>query len=317
MRRLRLAIEGCYPSFADSDLVMRILGVLCSYERVSRWQPHDLLIRGPFSDGSGRRRLVSRIWASQQQLLSRRAGVRLHVSAENPFAANYQSFEESGCDFGLGHEIRCGDPSYWRLPHWVNYIDFRLQGIPAIEHWVRLGAPLTSEQLQQPLRWNRSGAERAVFVCSSLNAERRFLMRRISLTLPTDGFGRAFDPAIRDHARSSFTKRDLLGRYRFCFCPENAIAPGYVTEKIPESFACGAIPIGYVDPLVSVDFDSDAFINLHDFLAIGVEKGLAEIIHTQAAMDRLLSTPLLRQPYPLEGLLNFLRRVVEAARSDS
>ena len=30
MRKLRLAIEGCDPTFAETDLVMRVLGFLCS-----------------------------------------------------------------------------------------------------------------------------------------------------------------------------------------------------------------------------------------------------------------------------------------------
>jgi len=316
VRRLRLAIEGCYPSFPFTDLVMRVLGVLGRYDLVSRGAPHDLLIRGPFSDGSGRRRLANRALACQQRVLGRRTALGLHVSSENPFAANYQSFEESGCEFGLGHEIRVGDASYFRLPHWLNYVDFRAQGIPSPETWVRLGSPLCVEKLEQPLRWNHQAAQRACFVASHLNAERHFLMQRASLALPIDGFGRAFDRSIHDHTRSSFTKGELLQNYRFNFCPENAIAPGYVTEKIPESFACGAIPIGYVDPHVAIDFDPGAFLNLHDYLAVGVEHGLAEVLASRSRFDQLISTPLLRKPFKIEGLISFLERVVARARGD-
>jgi hypothetical protein len=295
---------------------MRVLGVLCQYELVSRWVPHDVLIRGPFSDGSGRRRLANRALACEQQVLRCRPGLRLHVSSENPFAANYQSFEESGCEFGLGHEIRVGDGNYCRLPHWLNYVDFRDQGIPSPEHWVRLGSPLSQEQLIRPLQWNRPGAQRAVFVASYLNAERRFLMQRASLALPIDGFGRAFDLSIADQTRSSFTKRQLLRDYRFNFCPENAISPGYVTEKIPESFACGSIPIGYVDPHVAVDFDPRAFLNLHDYLAVGVEYGLGEALASRSRLDQLIEIPLLRKPVSVEGLISFLKHVIVQARGD-
>jgi hypothetical protein len=316
VRRLRLAIEGCYPSFSRTDLVMRVLGVLCRYELVSRRAPHDLLIRGPFSDGSARRRLANRVLAGQQRLLRRGPSLRLHVSSENPFAANYQGFEESGCEFGLGHEIRVGDARYFRLPHWWNYVDFRAQGIPSPEHWVRLGSPLALEQLTQPLRWNRQGAERAAFVASYLNGERRFLMQRAGLVLPIDGFGRAFDRSIPDHTRSSFTKRELLGGYRFNFCPENVIAPGYVTEKIPESFVCGSIPIGYVDPHVALDFDPQAFLNLHDYLAVGVQRGLGEALASCSKRDQLIETPLLRAPVSIDGLISFLERVLARVRGD-
>jgi hypothetical protein len=295
---------------------MRVLGVLCRYELVSRRAPHDLLIRGPFSDGSARRRLANRVLTCQQRLLRRDTALRLHVSSENPFAINYQGFEESGCEFGLGHEIRVGDARYFRLPHWLNYVDFRAQGIPSPERWVRLGSPLALEQLTQPLRWNRQGAERAAFVASYLNAERRFLMQRAALALPIDGFGRAFDRSIPDHTRSSFTKRELLSDYRYNFCPENAIAPGYVTEKIPESYVCGSIPIGYVDPHVAMDFDPRAFLNLHDYLAVGVEHGLAEALASCSRLNQLVETPLLRAPVSIQGLISFLERVVGRARGD-
>ena len=315
MRTLRLAIEGCYPAFPQSDLVMRALGVLCRYELVPRWRPHDLLIRGPFSEGSGRRRLVNRGLRTQRSLLRWPVVPSLHVSSENPFAANYQSFEESGCNFGLGHELRVGDATYFRLPHWLNYLDFTAQGIPSPSSWVRLGAPIQQEQLLRPLAWNREADQKAVFVASYLNAERHFLMRQASQAVPIDGFGRAFDRAIPDHTRSSFTKRELLAGYQYNFCPENAIAPGYVTEKIPESFACGCIPIAYVDPTVSVDFSLAAFVNLHDFLAAGVAVGLEEALANAERRTQLLATPLLRAPFEVEALISFLERVLAESRA--
>lgn len=316
LRPLRLAIEGCYPSFPDTDLVMRILGVLCRCERVPRTAPHDLLIRGPFSDGSTRRRLLNRGLRWQQRLRRQHEPLKLHVSSENPFAENYQCFAQSGCDYGLGHEIRKGDPCYHRMPHWLNYVDFRASGVPSPERWVRLGEPLRLEQLTRPLAWNHDGKPRAAFLASSLNPQRRFLMEQATQALAVDGFGRAFDDAIPDHTRSGFTKRELLAGYRFSFCPENAIAPGYYTEKIPESFACGTIPIGYADHHVAIDFDPRAFLNLYDYLECGVGAGLAADLASQARLQELVATPLLRRPVEVEPLISFLEHVVAQARGD-
>jgi hypothetical protein len=314
LRPLRLAIEGCYPTFPQTDLVMRILGVLCRYDRVPRTAPHDLLIRGAFSDGSTRRRLLNRGLCWQQRLTGQHRPLRLHVSSENPFAENYQCFGDSGCEYGLGHEIRKGDPGYCRMPHWLNYVDFSASGVPSPERWVRLGEPLQLEQLTRPLAWNREGKPRAAFLASSLNPQRRFLMEQMTKVLGVDGFGSAFDDTIPDHTRSSFTKRELLAGYRFSFCPENAIAPGYYTEKIPESFACGAIPIGYADHHVAIDFDPRAFLNLYDYLERGVAAGLADDLASQARLQELVSTPLLRQPVEVEPLISFLEHVVDRAR---
>ena len=294
---------------------MRILGVLCTYTVTSRLGPHDLLIRGPFSDGSSKRRLINRGLKWQHQLFGFSRPVTLHVSSENPFSENYQGFVQSGCDFGLGHEIRIGDDRYRRMPHWWNYVDFSDQGIPSPPQWVRLGQPLQQEQLLRPLQWNSDGQQKAAFIASYLNGQRRFLMAQVQKTLPVDGFGRAFDGAIRDHTRSGFTKRELLKGYQYSFCPENAISPGYYTEKIPESFACGSIPIAYVDTHARLDFDPRAFLNVYDYLEGGVSAGLAHDLSSSHRIAELTSTPLLREHLNLDPTIDFLRRVVVESKA--
>lgn len=316
MRPLRLAIEGCYPGFQTTDLVMRVLGILCCYEIVSRLQPHDLLIRGAFCDGSSKRRVINRVLTLNQKLTrQQQQPVKLHVSSENPFAENYQSFEESGCDFGLGHEIRAGDTCYLRMPHWWNYVDFSDQGVPTLAHWVRLGEPVKQEQLLQPLRWNRHGQPRAAFVASYLNAQRRYLMREVEKVLPVDGFGRAFDDNISDHASSGFTKRRLLEEYQYSFCPENSIAPGYYTEKIPESFSCGTIPIAYADPHVVIDFQPGAFLNVYNYLIEGIPFGLGRDLASYERLQELTATPLLAERILLDRLISFLSSVIADAKA--
>ena len=91
--------------------------MLTSYEVGHRSQPHDFLIRGPFSDGSSERRLVNCLLRATNRFFGRGQTVRVHVSSENPFSENYQGFGHSDCDFGLAREIRNGDPSYQRMPH--------------------------------------------------------------------------------------------------------------------------------------------------------------------------------------------------------
>ena len=293
---------------------MRVLGVVCRYEVVDRWRPHDLLIRGPFSDGNSRRKAINRAFHMHRRILGRHPASTLHVSSENPFCVNYQSFEESRCDFGLGHELRIGDPSYFRLPHWWNYVDFSSEGIPSPKYWIRLGAPILQEDLLRPLKWNRNGQRKAVFVTSYLNAERSFLMKRLHNILPVEGFGGAFNESIKSHDKSSFVKRDLLSGYQYNFCPENAIAPGYVTEKILEAYASGCVPIAYADPTVSVDFNPNSIINLHDFLTEGVSECLERALASHAVTMKLMETPLVRSKIDIEKLVEFIHFVVSAAR---
>ena len=122
-----------------------------------------------------------------------------------------------------------------------------------------LGEPLNQGHLLRPLAWNRNTQPRAAFVASYLNSQRRLVMEQVSKVLPVDGFVRTFDASISDHTRSRFAKRQLLNGYQLSLCPENAIVPGCYTDKVPERFACGSIPITYTDKRSSVDFDLKRF----------------------------------------------------------
>jgi len=70
--------------------------------------------------------------------------------------------------------------------------------------------------------------------------ERLALVERIQSIIPCDLFGRAFhnpfDPS--DQAKLS-----LLSRYKFHYCDENTIFPGYITEKLIHACIAGCIPI--------------------------------------------------------------------------
>lgn len=63
-------------------------------------------------------------------------------------------------------------------------------------------------------------------------------------------------------------KYDILSKYRFSVCYENAIHPGLYTEKLIHAKCSGTIPIYRADPLCHIDFNKKGFINLEDFSSI-------------------------------------------------
>ena len=100
-----------------------------------------------------------------------------------------------------------------------------------------------------------------------------------------------------------------MTNYAFNLCPENAIHPGYITEKIPEAFAAGCLPITMVDDSVGVDFNPNAMINL----ASG-DKNL-EWLHMQLSNDALevcSQQPLLLRKISLEKTKTFLKKIIGA-----
>lgn len=60
-------------------------------------------------------------------------------------------------------------------------------------------------------------------------------------------------------------KTDTLARYKFTLCFENAIFPGYLTEKIFDAFIAGSVPVYLGDPEVEKIVPKEAFIDARDY----------------------------------------------------
>lgn len=58
---------------------------------------------------------------------------------------------------------------------------------------------------------------------------------------------------------------EWISNYKFCICFENSEYPGYITEKLPQTYSAGTIGIYWGNPLVHLDFNTNAFINCYDF----------------------------------------------------
>lgn len=64
-------------------------------------------------------------------------------------------------------------------------------------------------------------------------------------------------------------------KHKFSFALENAINPGYTTEKITDSFGANCIPIYWGDPNIEEEFNPKAFINCNN---LTIDEAIAEII---------------------------------------
>lgn len=56
-----------------------------------------------------------------------------------------------------------------------------------------------------------------------------------------------------------------LADYKFCLCFENAVAPGYVTEKIFDCFKARCVPVYWGAPNVEKYIDKQCFIDFRNF----------------------------------------------------
>lgn len=103
-------------------------------------------------------------------------------------------------------------------------------------------------------------------------------------------------------------KLEFLSKYRFSFAFENSSYPGYTTEKILESKRAGTVPIYWGNPLVNEDFNSDSFINVHNFSSItSAVDHILEVESDPVLYDKLRKASLLKNydytPYSNRDLL--------------
>jgi hypothetical protein len=99
--------------------------------------------------------------------------------------------------------------------------------------------------------------------------------------------------------------------FRFVFAFENDLFPGYVTEKVIEAWATGAIPLYWgSDPLNYIN--PEAIINLNDFS--NFQEFLARITEVNGSSslwERIASQPILRMKPDLSEVNAVLKRGLE------
>ena len=103
-------------------------------------------------------------------------------------------------------------------------------------------------------------------------------------------------------------KKELLKDYLYCLCPENKPHKGYMTEKIPEAFAAGCIPVTYCDPsTLSLDFNPKAVINLYQKNDREILNILSRLQSDYTYVNGLRDEPLLTNLESLEQLRAFIK----------
>lgn len=78
--------------------------------------------------------------------------------------------------------------------------------------------------------------------------------------------GKIFSPRFSSYRGGVDKKTDVLGRHRFCICYENSTGmPGYISEKIFDSFVSGCVPVYWGAPNVKDHIPAGCFLDRRDF----------------------------------------------------
>lgn len=198
-------------------------------------------------------------------------------------------------------------PGEFRFPYWQWYLTWKgYETTPAHE---RFGERLSIKNLMRPIHETfptpsredfQQFSRKAVIMTSHFKGHRRPLWRMTNKVMGCDAFGRKIRP-------TELYKKDLLADYLFNLCPENKVSEGYITEKIPEAFLAGCIPITYCKPNdLARDFNPAALINLYGLSKRQSIMRLKQLSTDYELFHALRSEPLLLRRPRLSPLLEFL-----------
>lgn len=79
--------------------------------------------------------------------------------------------------------------------------------------------------------------------------------------------------------------------YKFSIAAENALSPGYATEKIVLSFMSHSIPIYWGDPEIAVEFNERAFVNANGLSAEELIARVRELDENDEKYKAMLAEP--------------------------
>ena len=217
-------------------------------------------------------------------------------------------------DYSITFDLSIQSDRHLRFPYWMEMVDWSHEGLLGNQN-PRFGQLLSISRMMQPLgNVFLTRPRNAAIFSSHLREPRATLVKALERYIAVTGFGPHFDASIRHHHQSGFNKVDVLRDFAFNLCPENGLYPGYYTEKIPESFGAGCLPLTWADTNVSADFNPKAFINLEPMTWQNFAP-LKEILDSPTQLAAFAEQPLLLKTPSVEPMRDFVREIVRQALS--
>jgi len=229
---------------------------------------------------------------------SRNNLVKIFYTGENRRPENYD------CDYAISFDHNFNTWHY-RLPLFIIYMW-------ALEHIHK--TKYNYEYIFKPEIKEKSSF--CSFVVSNPNCkERNDFFHKLSEYKQVDSGGRLFNN-IKANLDGEAAKIDFLSTRKFNICFEPMSHPGYVTEKILHAFYAGTIPIYWGSPTVGVDFNENAFINMHKFKDVNDAIDYIKYLDTNDdAYNAILAQPKFKYNLPpsymfFDNFLNWFDAVV-------
>lgn len=153
------------------------------------------------------------------------------------------------------------------------------------------------------------------FVFSNPRAEaRNILFQELSGYKKVDAGGIVFN----NIGGTVSDKMQFIDQYKFTISFENSEHEGYTTEKLVHPKLVDSIPIYWGNPLVSLDWNTEAFVNYYDHMSIRkMIEYIKEIDNNEALYLEILSKPhynhnVIPSDHDADNFLIFLKSVLNS-----
>lgn len=218
----------------------------------------------------------------------------------------------TACDFAISFSALADHPNHLRLPLWV----YENRG------WGYDPKAL----IKRDMDWERVAAEKTSF-CNFVYLHevpfRDAIFRRLGEYKKIDAAGRHLNNmngwTVPMSPNRVAGKVEFFRRYKFTLAIENAIWPGYMTEKLVDPMFANSIPIYVGDPLARRSFDSASYIDFTSFSNLNeMFEFVREVDNNRDLYLKMLAAPWYRNnaipDYAREeNILGFFARITEAA----
>ena len=315
MKPIKIATKGVPHDYQSTLIPIAITNIGYRIEWVEPSNA-NLLIMGPFAEKKSRpyrwcpkpfRPIVGKVIESAKGKRENQALTLFHTQ-EN------ERHDYLPTDYSISFDLGVQSKHHFRFPYWMEMLDWSHEGISGNSN-PRYGELLQISTLLSPLGDRYLNRNHSCAILSShLREPRGSLFSALEKIIPTQGFGAFFNKDIKDHHSSGFFKKDILKEFSYNLCPENGLYPGYYTEKIPEAFNSGCLPITWADENISADFNPKAFLNMQPLFKNNFQD-LSAIFSDKEKIESFQSQPLLLEKPTIEPLKEFLKEILEKARS--
>lgn len=308
---IKIATHGVAKDFQTSlfPAILRNLGYAPIWSKASE---SDLIVIGPFLS---QRKSLNWIPRPLRPIVN---SLKLRISnPEKPYqgpptlliTGENVRHDFHQCDYAISFDLGVNTHKHFRMPYWMELVDWSKEDVTGNLN-PRYGRLLNLDRLLQPLGDDfLSRPQKAAIFASHLREPRRSLLEAVKKEIEVIEYGRSFSPNIKNHLESGIVKYDELQKVAFNLCPENGMYPGYYTEKIPEAFMAGCLPITWVDENVKADFNPKAFINLAPMSHNNFYE-LKHILHTREFLNTYAEQALLIHRPSLDQLKRFINNII-------